>query len=431
MTPPAGWRSPLAGTAPIDAQWWQRFGDPVLAALVTEALANNPDVAIAAARVREARGQETIARAQRFPGLDAGVGITTSRAVSGLGTAVESTGASPVFQAAYEVDLFGRIGEQVAAARATSLSSEAAQAAARLSVAAATASGYLTLRSLDARLEIVHQTIASRQEAVRLARSRAEAGYTSQLELRQAEAEFEATAQVLPQVQLAITRQEDALSLLVGANPRAIARGLALDALRRPPIPAGLPSELLRRRPDIVQAEFALAASDSNLAAARAQFLPSLRLTGSAGEALSTSLTNPVGVWSIGASILAPLFQGGRLRGGVDVAAARRDQAAFGYQRTVLTAFRETEDALAAVQRLGEQRARLDAQRLALAEALRHAQNRYRAGYSSYLEQLDAQRSLFNVELSLVQVEADQLAAHVALYQAMGGGWSDADVQSD
>jgi NodT family efflux transporter outer membrane factor (OMF) lipoprotein len=423
VTPPAGWRTPLPGSAPIAADWWQAFGDPELTRLVQAALANNPDIAIAVGRVAEARGSERIARAARFPTLDAGVGLIEQRALNAFGTASTGTSLQPVFQSAYEVDLFGRVGSTIDAARLTGDAAAAAADSARLSVAAATASGYVTLRGLDARIETVRATIASRGEALRIARSRAEAGYTSQLELRQAEAEYAAVTQTLPQLELLARRQENALALLTGTPPRPIVRGRALQALVPPPIPAGLPSDLLRRRPDIAQAEATLAASDASLAAARAQFLPQLRLTGSTGEVLSSALPNPVGIWSIGASVLAPLFRGGQLRGNYDAATARRDQAAFAYQRSVLSAFREVEDALAAVDRLAAQRRALETQRTATAEALRHATNRYRAGYSPYLEQLDAQRALFNAELSLEQVRADQLTALVALYQAMGGGW--------
>jgi NodT family efflux transporter outer membrane factor (OMF) lipoprotein len=424
VTPPVGWRTTPGPTAPIEREWWRRFSDPVLAALVDHALARNTDIAIAAARVEEARAQEQLARASLFPTLDAGAGASVSREISPFGTPVTAVGVQPLFQASYELDLFGRVRSQVSAARSSFLASEAARDAAALGAAAATASGYITLRGLDARLDILRATLVSRAEALRLARSRATVGYTSELELRQAEAEYEATAQSIPPAQLAITRQENALSLLLGESPRAIERGLALGRIAEPAIPNLLPSDLLRRRPDIAQAEFALAASDASLAVARAPFLPRINLTGSSGLALSTSLANPVTLWSLGASILAPIFEGGRLQAGVDTAAARRDQAAFGYRRTVLTVFREVEDSLAAVQRLREQRAHVEAQRRAVAEALRHATNRYQAGYSSYLEQLDAQRALLSAELGLVQAETDQLNSVVALYQAMGGGWT-------
>ncbi|EQB02234.1 hypothetical protein L288_16875 [Sphingobium quisquiliarum P25] len=414
----------MPAAAAITPGWWQGFGDPVLTSLVERALANNPDVAIAAARVQEARANERLARAQLFPSLDLGAGVTRSRSAGPLGTSTETTSAQPLFQAAYEVDLFGRIANQVEAARLSAQASEAARDAAALAVASATATGYVTLLGLDMRRSVVQATITSRAEALRLARSRAEAGYTSDLELRQAQAEYEAAAQLLPQVELAIGRQENALSLLIGESPRAIGRGASLDRLRPLAVPAGLPSDLLRRRPDLAQAERTLAASDSSLAAARAQYLPSIRLTGTAGLTLSTALSDPLSIWSLGASILAPLFEGGRLRANVEGAAARRDQAAFAYQRAALTAFREVDDALIGIDRLAAQRVRLEAQRSALADALRHATNRYRAGYTTYLEQLDAQRALLSAELSLVQLRVDQLNALIALYQAMGGGWS-------
>ncbi len=424
VDPPPAWRTDPGSTTELHQGWWRRFDDPVLSALVERALANNPDIAIAAARVREARAQEALSRSQLFPSLDLGVAAADQRALTPFGTATESTVIQPVFQAAYEVDLFGRLSDQREAARQGTLASQAAREAAALSVAAATASGYVTLRALDARLEIVEETLASRTEALRIARNRAEVGYTSDLELRQAEAEYEATAQLVPQVRLTIARQENALSVLVGESPAGVERGATLDQLRQPALPDTLPSELLRQRPDIAQAEFTLAASDATLAAARAQFLPQVRLSGSAGAVVSSALGDPVAVWSLGGSILAPIFNAGRNRAQFDATAARREQAAFGYRRTVLVAFREVEDNFAAVTRLREQLSALQAQRTALASALEHARNRYEAGYSAYLEQLDAQRALLNAELSLVQAEADALNATIGVFQAVGGGWS-------
>lgn len=423
VAPPAGWRTAAGPGEAVAPEWWRLLGDPALDQLVARALAANPDIAIAAARVREARAQEAQARAQLLPSLELGVSAAHARSLNAFGRASEATTVQPVFQAAYEVDLFGRLTDQVRAARLTGDAAAAAADTVRLSVAAAAVSGYVTLRALDARLALTRGTVADRAEALRIARNRAQAGYTSQLELRQAEADYRSVTQLVPQVELAIARQEDALSVLAGRPPGPVARGLALDALRRPPVPDVLPSALLRRRPDIAQAELTLAASDASLAAARAQFLPQVRLGASAGAVLSSALGDPVGIWSLGGSVLAPLFEGGRLRAGVNAAAARRDQAAFGYQRTVLGAFREVEDNLAAVVRLNRQRSELTAQRNALAEALRHARNRYEAGYTSYLEQLDAQRSLLAAELALVQTDADALNALVALNQAAGGGW--------
>jgi outer membrane protein, multidrug efflux system len=424
VTPPIAWRTRIGTQADVRPDWWAGFGDPVLTELVRRALARNTDLALAATRVEEARAQEALMRSQLLPSVDAVLGANRSRSLGALGTPLEATIAQPGLQAAYEVDLWGRLRGQVRAAEAGVLAADAARDAAALSVAAATASSYITLRSLDARLRTARETLESRREALRIARSRAQAGYTSELELRQAEAEFEATAQVIPQLELAMRRQEDALAVLAGELPYAIERGLALEQLQPPPVPDVLPSSLLRRRPDIAQAEYNLAAADASLASARAQFLPQVRLTASAGRLFSGALDDPVDVWSVGGSVLAPLFNGGRLRAQVDAAASRRDQAAWAYRRTVLTAFREVEDALAAVDRLARQRERLQAQRAALAEALRHARNRYEAGYTSYLEQLDAQRLLLNAELALQQVRADELDAHVAAFQALGGGWT-------
>lgn len=422
IAPPADWRTAPPATGETDRSWWTGFGDAQLAALVEQARVNNVDLAIAAARVAEARAQERVSRSLLLPGLSANIPGAESRSVNAFGTPTESFAVQPAFQASYEIDLFGRNAAQVEAARANAAAVQAAREAAMLSVSAATASSYIALLALDERRELLTQTLASRGEALRIARDRAEAGYTSQLELRQSEAEYRATEQQIPAIEAAIARQENALSQLVGDTPHAIARGRDFAALATPPVPGVLPSDLVRRRPDIARAEYALAATDANLRVARAQFLPQIRLSASAGATLSSALPDPVSIWSIGGSILAPLFQGGRLQGQFDAATAQRDQAAFAYRRTVLAAFREVEDQLAVIDRLGAQEVALLAQRAAVADTLRHATSRYRAGYSPYLEQIDAQRALLAVDLAIIQLRADRLTAYVALYQALGGG---------
>ncbi|SEN28043.1 efflux transporter, outer membrane factor (OMF) lipoprotein, NodT family [Sphingomonas gellani] len=430
VAPPPGWRTTLAQGGPIAAEWWNGFGDPALAALVARALANNPDVEIAAARVDEARAAEALARAQLSPQVGGTVPETQGQTLSPLGTPSRAFGAQPALTASFDLDLFGRLRLASRAARAQLLASEGARDTVRLAVAASAASGYITLRALDERLAIARQTLAARDDALRIARRRFETGYSSRLEYRQAQAEYQATAQLLPAAELAISRQENSLSVLTGDAPRAIARGLPLDRIGRPAIPAGLPADLLRRRPDLFQAEQTLVAADLTLDSQRAAFLPNLALTGNVGVVLSTALSNPVGVFSLGASVLAPIFDGGRLRAQEAAATARRDQAAFSYRRTALTALREVDDALAGVQRSGEQASALERQTAAASGALQNATNRYRAGYSSYLEQLDAQRNLLNAELTLVQARADRLTSNVALFQAMGGGWSPAEVSA-
>lgn len=428
VVPAASWRSAppgdLAGTgATVAADWWQSYGDPVLTSLVERALANNNDIAIAAARVREAEAARRQAEAQLFPTVNAGATASHTRSLSAFGAPVVGSNAEPQVQVAWQADLFGRLADLRGAARDRYLASQAARVATRLSVAAATASGYVTLRGLDARLGVVRQTLVARTQALELARSRTRAGYTSNLEESQAQAEYEAAAQIVPQVERAIAAQENALSLLTGEVPHAIDRGRALSALVLPPIPAGLPSELLRRRPDILQSELLLAASDRNLASQRKGYLPNIQLTGNVGILFVKGLADPVRLFSLGASVLAPIFDGGRARAGADAAAAQRDQAVFAYRGTVLTAFQEVENALVTLDRLNAERGNVEAQRDALAQALRHATNRYRAGYSDYLTQLDAQRGLLSAELALVQNQSDRLTASITLYRVLGGGW--------
>lgn len=421
VSPPLEWRTALSGTAVIDPHWWEAFGDHALSELVEAARANNTDVLVAAARIEEARGTEAASRSLLLPTIEAGANAGARREVSAFGKAQETVVAQPLARVSYEVDLFGKNSAGVDAARAGIAASEAAREATLLSVSAATASGYVTLLALDARRDTLRKTLAVQQQSVRFAQRRAEVGYTSQLEWRQAQAEYQATAQLIPQVEAQIARQENALAVLTGALPREIRRGETLGDLTRPPPPSVVPSELLRRRPDIAVAEYQLAASDAQLRAARARFMPTIGLSGSVGSVFSDLLKSPISIWSIGGSILAPIFDGGRLQGQFTAATARRDQAAFAYRGTVLTAFREVEDRLVTLARLSDQQRALDAQRVAVADALRHARNRYDAGYSPYIEQVDAQRSLLGVELSLVQLRADQLTSTIGLYQAVGG----------
>ncbi|TVV70328.1 efflux transporter outer membrane subunit [Sphingomonas solaris] len=423
VVPPAGWRTAVARGAPVGTGWWRAFGDPALDALVTRALANNLDLAVAVTRVEEARAQARLAEAQLFPSVDGVAAGSEARALSPFGIPTRSTTGQPAINISYDTDLFGRLRNASAAARAALLATAASRDTVALAIAATTASSYINLRALDARLETAVATLGARAEALRIARRRSDTGYTSRLELRQAEGEYRATEQLVPQARLAVTRAENALAVLLGEAPGPIARGLPLERLTPPAVPDGLPADLLRRRPDLFSAEQQLVAADRSLDSARAAFLPSVRLTGSAGLVLSSALPDPVTIWSLGGSVLAPLFDAGRLRAQADAATARRDQAAFAYRRTALTAFREVDDGLAAVLRTGEQVESLRGQVTALREALRVATNRYRAGYSPYLDQLDAQRQLLGAELSLIQARTDRLNALVSLDQAMGGGW--------
>jgi len=426
---PSAWRTPSAAAVGVEHDWWRAFGDPALDALVARALDRNGDVRTALSRLQEYRARLRVAEAAEGPNVNLVVAPGRARVIGPLGTPVESTLLQGNLQASYELDLFGTRALAASAARSDLAAQQAAAAAAALSVAANTASGYLNLRGLDAQLDLARATLASRQRSLDLARRQFEVGYSSRLELAQAESEYRNTAAAVPQLQRAITQQEDALAVLLGDSPGPIARGAALAGLRAPTIGAGLPSELLRRRPDVRQAEDAVAAADASLAAARNQMLPTINLAASVGgyaRTLPDLLRSPTLLWNVGGSVLAPIFNGGRLRAQADIAASLRDRALIGYETAVRNAFADTENALTAVRRLREQLDEAEARRVATAEVLRIAHNRYRNGYSSYLEELDAQRNAFSAETAALQLRAAWLQAHVDLYRALGGGWAPA-----
>ena len=429
---PDAWREPVDGSAGIDAQWWRGFGDPVLAGLVEAALVRNSDVLVAVARVDEARAQAALAQAARVPALNGALGAQSGRSLetAGLGT---TTAIQPALQANWELDLFGRLRSQARAAGLQFRATQAERDAAALAVAAGTAQNYIVLLALEAQLGITRETVASRAEALRLAQDQARVGYISQLQLTQAQSEYQAVLGSIPELELAVRRQENAVRLLAGELPGAVARNTAgaaatatgFAALRLPPVPGMLPSQLLARRPDIAQRELLLAAADANLAARRQAFLPQVSLSAQLGSLFVNALDyNPVTVWSLGGSVLAPLFSGGRLEAQYAAAASQRDQAAFAYRRTVLTAFSEVENALAGVPRLAEQVGHAVQRRDILGRSLGFAHDRYQAGYASYLEELDAQRNLYQVEINLITLQRTQLENLVGLYRALGGGWT-------
>ncbi|WP_213909031.1 efflux transporter outer membrane subunit [Stutzerimonas nitrititolerans] len=427
FTPPDSWRAEGVRASEISAHWWQSFGDAQLTALVEAALAHNSDVLIAASRVEQAREQIRLSHAALLPNLDAVLGAQRTRELSVLGI-THTTAVQPSLQLSYEVDIWGRLRRLREAATLQYQASEAERDAVRLAVASTTARAYVSLLSLDRQLHVTRETLESRRQALRVAEDRASLGYTSQLELTQAQSEYEATAQLLPQLQQAIREQEHAVRLLSGALPGAVQRGAGLFAIEPPAVPGVLPSELLRRRPDIHQAELLLAASDLNLQAQRDRFLPQVQVSASLGRLFVNSRDyDPVRVWDIGASVLAPIFDAGRLEAGVNIAVAQRDQAAFAYRAAALEAFGEVENSLSAEGNLRQQIERIEARRAVLERSLTLAEDRYRAGYSSYLETLDAQRNLFNTELTAVQLRERQLNALIDLYQVLGGGWQVAD----
>ena len=434
VTAPPSWRETSHDTAaPVTATWWDAFGDPALTRAVATALANNTDIYLAAARVEEAQGEFHLARAQLLPNVTAQGGGGRERSVNaGFGIPELQNAGQANVGLSYDLDLFGQLATARDAAYARLLSRADSRESVRLAVAASTAGGYITLAALDARLVVLRETLVQRANSLNVIRRRTETGYSTQLDLAQAEAEYRAAAQLIPAAELAIAHQENGLSVLFGSAPREVQRGRELNAFVVPDIPAAVPSELLRRRPDIAAAEEQLVAADATLDSARAAFMPSIQLSASGGVAASTLFQpSAIWIWALGAAFSAPIFDSGRLQAQQETAAARRNQAAYAYKNTALTAFREVEDGLASVRLLDEQEKALVAQRDALAHALKLATRRYRAGYSPYLDQLDAERSLLSAELSLVQSRADRLSAAVDLYRALGGGWDQTNSVAD
>ena len=413
---------------PISVQWWQAFGDATLNRHIEAALAHNTDLLAAGARLDGARAQVQLASSALGPTLGASVGAQTQRSLGSTGMATTRT-LQPGLNASWEPDLWGRLRTQVSAAEFQRLASQADRDAVALSISTTTAQTYIGLLALEAQLAQTQATAASRAEALRIAQDKAGVGYTSQLQVTQAESEYEAVLQSLPQLQTSIARQYNALRLLTGklpgTPPPEEAQPERFAKLQLPPVPVALPSELLRRRPDLAQAESLLAASDARLQASRAAFLPQVSLSASLGALYINALSyNPASVWSMGGSVLAPLFDQGRLSAQYDSAVAQRDQAAFAYRGATLKAFGEVENALVGVNRLQEQLDHVVRRRDVLARSANYAKDRYEAGYAPYLEQLDAQRNLYQTEIDAINIRQSQLLNQLNLYNALGGGWS-------
>ncbi|HEY1845407.1 MAG TPA: efflux transporter outer membrane subunit [Buttiauxella sp.] len=424
---PTEWRAQIGPTSDAEGFWWRNFHDSQLNGYVDEALRYNTDVLTARERVNEYQARVQAATGAQLPTLDAGLNASRSRAQSAAtGLPVHSELYKGSLTANYNVDLWGQYSSATKAAQASLEAQKAAAAAANLTVASSVAAGYITLLALDDRLQVTRDTLAARENAYRLAKRQFETGYSSRLELMQADSEYRATRAQIPEMKHQISQQENALSVLIGRNPGEVKRGGEFAQLTPLKLPSQLPSTLLNRRPDIVQAERQLLATDETLASSRAQLLPAINLVASGSlqdSTLSQLVDNPLRLWSIGGSILAPLLNREALNAQVDVAMSQRNQALYAYESTVRNAFKEVNDSIDAIERLREQLVELEAQEEVAKETLRIAQNRYRNGYSSYLDELDAQRTLFSTQLSVVQVKNNLLLAQVDLYRALGGGW--------
>jgi multidrug efflux system outer membrane protein len=412
-------------TANLD--WWELFRDPVLRELIEAALANNKNLLAAAWRVDEARAQLGFVKSQMYPSF--GYQATADRispSEEALGIQLdEFNDFYAGVGVAWEVDLWGSFRRSNESARAQLFATEWGRRALIVSLVAETARGYFLLRDLDARLTISRETLESRQNSTELIQNRFDGGIVSQLDVRQAEIEEATAAAAVPSFERRIEQVENALSVLLGRTPGRIRRGLDLVDQRLPEDPpAGLPSELLQRRPDVIAAENLLHAQFAQIGVAQALRWPSLSLTGALGlQSQELSDFTSGTTWNLGASLVGPLFEFGRNKRRVEVERARTEQAILDYEATVLEAFREVEDALVAIRTLRQEYEARLAQATAAQEARRLSRARYDGGVTSYLEVLDIERSLFSSELDASRTLQEHLSAIVDLYAALGGGW--------
>ena len=432
---PDRWRIDYPKAAEVaDTKWWERFGDPVLNDLIESALRENRDVRIAAARIEQAAGAAAATRSQLFPQVGYGADVTRARASREGFPAIPSpvdnqfTLYQAQLGAAWQLDLFGRVRRQSEAAQAQVYATEQAKRGVVLTVVTNVASSYIGLRALDRQLEIARVTSANFGETARIFKLRFDHGLVSQTEVSQIDSQYQQALASIPALGQRIAAQENLISILLGRNPGPIARGKTIDQLVAPDIPADLPSTLLLRRPDILQAEQNLVAANANIGAAKALYFPDISLTaalGSVSTAFGNFLTGPAMTWGLIAGLTGPIFTGGAIAGQVQSAEGGREAALNGYQLTILNAFRETDDALVGTQNRLEESARQTVRVASLREAARLSRLRFDAGLASYVEVLVAENELFAAEIALVGTRADRFVQVIGVYRAMGGGWVD------
>jgi len=411
--------------------WWDLLPDPQLQALIRIALEENKDLGIAVARIEEFRAVLGVTRADQFPSVDLNARGTRANNSENTFPGNLVHGAQDNFRLSadvfFEVDLFGRLRRATEAARAQLLATEEARRSITISLVANVASTYMLLRDLDAQLEIARRTEKLRGDSLNIIQARFDKGIVSRLDLNQAQIELAIASAAVAAAERAVAQTEHSLSILLGRNPGRIVRGLSLKEQVMPPaIPAGLPSELLQRRPDVLSSEAQLAAQTARIGVAEAARWPSLSLTGALGfesSELSDLTESGSDFWNVGANILAPIFNAGRNRSRVEAERARTEQALLSYQQTVQRAFREVEDALVAVRTYRDEHAARQRQVKAALNAAKLSRARYNGGVTSYLEVLITEQSQFSAELAETQTLRLYFNAIIELYKALGGGW--------
>jgi multidrug efflux system outer membrane protein len=411
-----------------DLPWWQIFQDPVLQDLIRRCLKQNYDLQTATERITQARAQLMVTRSNQYPQVSvAGYG-TDERAFSGF--PFKTKYATYAADATFQLDLFGQLRRATESARAQLLSTEYAQKTEILTLVSDVASDYFVLLSLDLQLQITRDTIKTQEDAVKLTQSRLEHGVATKLDVLQAKQVLDTANAQVPELERQIGQEEDALSILLGDYPHTVTRGLRLVEQQLPPeVPAGLPSSLLARRPDISQAEQNLISANAQIGVAKAAFFPQINFTGTGGGAAGRStvftslLDTNIGTWGIAGQITQPIFEGGRLRGNLRSAQSQQRQELIAYKQAIQLAFRDVSDALIAYQKYYEVRVAQQNTVQDLSDSVSTSLKRYRGGITTFLEVLDNQRSLFTAQLTLAQDRGNEFQSLVQLYRALGGGW--------
>ena len=428
VTVPEAFRTQVMPAASADdLKWWELFGDPALTTLIETALENNRDIKIAISRIEQARATVGFTRADQFPTLDGKAGYfrgnhsSGSRSTTGTNQTLYLT--APL---TWEIDFWGRYRRATEAARADLTASDFGLRTIQISLIADVATSYYQLLDYHQRLKISESTLKTRIDSLELIQQRFNRGIIAEIDLNQAQIQKETAQAAIPLYRRAIAQTENRLAILLGRLPEPIQTGRGLAAQPVPPnIPVGLPSQILERRPDIVQAKYQLKAQTEQIGVAMALRLPNIALTGDLGLATTEigSVTSEGEVWSIGGQVLAPIIDFGKNKRRVEIEEEKTRQTLYQYEATVLNAFREVEDALVAIATLRDELAATDRQQKAAKNANMLAGQRYDKGVTSYLEVLDTERTLFDVELQLSDLQEQYLSAHVSLYKALGGGW--------
>ncbi len=410
-----------------DLPWWQVFQDPQLQALIRTALKQNYDLQLATERIIQARAQLAVTRSSLFPQIQ-GNGNFNGGQENTFQTKYNFL--TLTADAAFQLDLFGRLRRATQASRAQLLATEDARQTVILTLVSDVASDYFTLLQLDLELQITRDTVTTQEDSVKLTSFRLDHGVATKLDVLQAQQVLDTANAAIPDLERQIGQEEDAISILLGNYPQGVLRGRPLIGQALPPdVPPGLPSSLLERRPDIREAEQLLVAANAEIGVAKAEFFPQISLTGSGGgafgrsSAFSSMMSSQLGIWSYGAQVSQPIFTGGALRGNLHLAESQQKQALIAYKQAIQYAFGDVSDGLIGYQKTHQVRVRQEQTVRDLAESVRLSIMRYRGGTTTYLEVLDGQRSLFDAELTLAQARDAEYQSLVQLYRALGGGW--------